>query len=107
MNVVKSQSPNEDSVSKPEISSAKRVNVSSQISKKPEKRATIRGSAIKREQPDIFKAFSKPMPKLNHENTDSSATGIAPTATGLSVRYAFIWLNFIPTYDPGSWFPGR
>lgn len=49
-------------------------------------------SAAKREQSDIFRSFSKPKPKLKHEDTDIS-TGASPapnTAHSVSISLWFV-----------------
>ncbi|MCJ1423122.1 hypothetical protein MMC29_001003 [Sticta canariensis] len=56
--------------------------VQSEPPPKSEKRAISKISRPKREQPDIFKSFSKPKPKLSKEDTENSAgTSLAVTTT--------------------------
>lgn len=60
--------------------------VQSQPPPKSEKRAISKISRPKREQPDIFKSFSKPKPKLSKDTENSAGTSPAVTTTH-SVRH--------------------
>lgn len=67
----------------------------SQPSRKTEKKAISKVSSLKREQPDIFKTFSTPKPKMNREDTGSSAGTSSVIATAHSVRHILAASSFM------------
>lgn len=69
--------------------------VKSQPPRKTEKKAINKVSSLKREQPDIFKTFSKPKPKINREDTGSSAGNSSVIATAHSVRHLLAASSFM------------
>lgn len=59
--------------------------VKSQQIKGGDRKSGHKPSALKREQSDLFKSFSKPKPKLDREDTGSSASGSPGPASVHSV----------------------
>lgn len=88
LNVIKSEGGDKDTLGarkadELEKNLSPKVEIKSLSAKKQDAKTTAKTTSLKRNQPDIFKSFSKPAAKLIRENINSSA---APVVSAPSVR---------------------